>query len=215
MDIKNKSKVFLALYCVTFFATWGIFELYFKDSVKEVNPYLSLVVKFFVWTLPIILIVKYIFKHNILSYLQMNENVKEGLKVGVIVGLLVAAYHMARIIILQKVVCPSFDLYSIISIVILIGFTEEVVFRGFILTELQKMTRFWAANLLSSVLFLMIHFPKWFKEGVLMDPGIIGSFTYVICFGLLAGYVFRKTKSIWPCMIIHSVNNFMTTFFNV
>ena len=215
MDIKSKSKVFLTLYCIAFFTAWTVFELYLKDSVKEINPYLALGTKFLVWTLPVILIVKYKFKENVLSYLQMKRNVKAGLKAGLIFGILVTFYHIARILLFQKGLNPSFDLYAMISTVILIGFTEEIVFRGFILMELWKMTKFWAANLISSVLFLLIHFPKWYKEGSLLHAEAIGSFVFVICFGLLQGYVLKRTKSIWPCMIIHSVNNFMTMFFMV
>jgi len=213
MNIKGNRKIFLALYCIMFFAVWTIFELYFKDSVEEISSYLSLGVKFMVWTLPVILIVEYKFKENVLSYLKMKGNIKAVLKAGLIFGLVVAGYNMFNIIFLQKDINPSFEMETMINVVLLIGFTEEVVFRGFILMELQKMTKFWAANLISSLLFLLIHFPKWYKDGSLLGAYSIGSFAFVICFGLFQGYILKRTKSIWPCMITHSVNNFMTTFF--
>ena len=71
---------------------------------------------------------------------------------------------------------------------------EEIFFRGFVLTGLLK--RFGAprALLLSSLLFGLFH----------LDPGAIVP-TFVL--GLVLGWVYLKTRSIWPAMFAHGLHN--------
>ncbi|WP_090633833.1 CPBP family intramembrane glutamic endopeptidase [Neobacillus massiliamazoniensis] len=40
-----------------------------------------------------------------------------------------------------------------------IGITEEMMFRELILKEINRMMSFWKANVITSLLFLLIHYP--------------------------------------------------------
>lgn len=92
------------------------------------------------------------------------------------------------------------------SVIILVGLSEEVVFRGFILQQIEEMTAsFWAGNGIQAVLFTLTHVPYWLSQGRRIIPGDIG---FVLVAGLILGLVFKKTRSLWACMLIHSVNNF-------
>jgi membrane protease YdiL (CAAX protease family) len=42
---------------------------------------------------------------------------------------------------------------------LVIGITEEMVFRELILKEINRMMSFWKANFITSLLFLLIHYP--------------------------------------------------------
>ncbi|WP_186725754.1 CPBP family intramembrane glutamic endopeptidase [Rummeliibacillus sp. SL167] len=42
---------------------------------------------------------------------------------------------------------------------LIVGITEEMVFRGFILKEINSRISFWKANGITSLLFLLIHYP--------------------------------------------------------
>jgi membrane protease YdiL (CAAX protease family) len=42
---------------------------------------------------------------------------------------------------------------------LVIGITEEMVFRELILKEINRMMSFWKANVITSLLFLLIHYP--------------------------------------------------------
>jgi membrane protease YdiL (CAAX protease family) len=65
---------------------------------------------------------------------------------------------------------------SVLSTSILIGLFEEIPFRGFILQKLQEKFPFWISNLLSSLLFLIIHLPGWMMLHALMWSNVISIF---------------------------------------
>jgi len=71
---------------------------------------------------------------------------------------------------------------------------EELALRSGIFSVMRRDSNFWAAALMSSLLFGLMH-------------GIPLQICYATVFGLLFAAVFQLTKSIWPCIIIHIVNN--------
>jgi membrane protease YdiL (CAAX protease family) len=88
------------------------------------------------------------------------------------------------------------------------AFNEEFLFRGFVLTELARTFGFWRGNLFCSLLFTMIHWPYWvWSKGIhtvfSMDSGAI------FLFSLVLGYLVKKTESLWPAIIVHTLNNFI------
>lgn len=211
---KTKELVFLALYTFLFFTIWALFELTLKEKIGLINPYLKLLIKFLIWTLPVCLIIKYRDRTNFLNYLKLKENFVQGLVWGLGLGVVMSGYVLlSQMIFLKKTFYPMLDWYTLLSAVVLIGFTEEVVFRGFLLQKLNESMGFWTANLLSSGLFLLIHFPKWYHEGLFLQTAIYGSLIFVFCFGMLEGYVLKRTQSLWACMLIHSANNLMVLLF--
>ena len=56
---------------------------------------------------------------------------------------------------------------SVLVISILVGFFEEIPFRGFILQKLQERFDFWTAVVISSLLFVGAHIPGWIMLGSL------------------------------------------------
>ena len=62
-------------------------------------------------------------------------------------------------------VAPAVVLFTILSPATLV---EEIFFRGFLLNEFWQTTGFWRANLASSSLFALVHFPGWFALGKAM-----------------------------------------------
>ena len=75
---------------------------------------------------------------------------------------------------------------------------EELLFRGVILQGLLKNQRPWAAIAQSALLFGLIHVnPAQSLRAALM--------------GLLLGWLYYRTRSLWLCMAMHSLNN-MTAF---
>ncbi|WP_248484459.1 CPBP family intramembrane glutamic endopeptidase [Tepidibacter aestuarii] len=103
----------------------------------------------------------------------------------------------------------SFGLDRWLGGIILVGFTEEIVFRGFLFQKLMEFTSFWKANLITSLLFLIIHFPKWYAHGLFESVGIIGRIIFIFMFSIIQGKIFNKTNSLWTCIIVHSLNNFI------
>ncbi|MCR5038936.1 MAG: CPBP family intramembrane metalloprotease, partial [Bacteroidales bacterium] len=75
---------------------------------------------------------------------------------------------------------------------------EEICFRGIVLDGLLKTRcRPWLAILLSSLLFALLH-------------GLGANFVTALLFGILVGWLYWRTGSIIPGLIIHVTNNSLT-----
>lgn len=86
--------------------------------------------------------------------------------------------------------------------------SEELAFRGYILSRLKKFDRI-EAILLSSVLFGIWHLPP---SLFLLDSNMLESIVYIfnISFlGILAGYLFFDSGSLIPPSVFHGVWNAM------
>lgn len=83
---------------------------------------------------------------------------------------------------------------------------EEILFRGLILHELSGLMPGWAANLLTSLLFVGIHLPFWLShEG--FTTAVLSNSIGVFAFSLLAGWLYLSSASIWPPLLAHIANN--------
>lgn len=84
-----------------------------------------------------------------------------------------------------------------IAISIIIPFFEELLFRGLLFTTLSNKYGAWWALIISSVFFGMLH------GGVFIATSI---------FGLVFGYIFYKTKSLIPGILLHMIWNSLSVF---
>ena len=92
---------------------------------------------------------------------------------------------------------------GIISVCVLGPISEEVIFRGAIERRLlEKNWNPWYAIVISAIFFAVAHFN--FAQG----------FTATII-GIFMGWVYYRTRSIWPCALIHVVNNSVATLMAV
>lgn len=83
--------------------------------------------------------------------------------------------------------------YAFIPAVIIGPFFEELFFRGFLFKAMKHYSLF-AAYAVSAGFFALLHPPL-----ALMFESLI--------IGILLAYLLQRTKSIWPGVIIHAVNN--------
>ncbi|MFJ3387708.1 MULTISPECIES: lysostaphin resistance A-like protein [unclassified Lysinibacillus] len=88
------------------------------------------------------------------------------------------------------------------------GNAEEIVFRGLILQEINKKMAFWKANVMTALLFLVIHYPVWIYNEKFFH---FGTHVYVFILGLLFVLVYKKTGSLWSVIILHALHNFFVT----
>lgn len=83
-------------------------------------------------------------------------------------------------------------------------FFEEVLFRGFLLTRINEITNskyHWLTLLVVSLLFTLPHFQYNFYQLLI-----------IFCLGLYFSFVKWKTGNLWIPIIIHSLNNVVTTY---
>lgn len=87
-------------------------------------------------------------------------------------------------------------LLQFITVSIVPGFCEEILFRGAILSACLPFGRS-RAILISSVLFALMH----------QNPEQI---FYTLVAGVILGIVYERTGSIWNCILLHVCNNFVS-----
>lgn len=86
------------------------------------------------------------------------------------------------------------DLIGVLSLVVLPALLEEILFRGIILEGMLRRYRPGVAIFWSALLFGIVHFnPAQFVTGLLI--------------GLFMGWLYWKTRSLWPGILIHAINN--------
>jgi membrane protease YdiL (CAAX protease family) len=81
------------------------------------------------------------------------------------------------------------------------GICEEIVFRGYFVSQLLRTQDEWVAIAVSSLLFGLLHIPQ----------GVLG----VLAIGLMgatAAYMFVTTGSIWPAIVTHTLYNMAVPF---
>src|SRR5262249_27967371 len=88
----------------------------------------------------------------------------------------------------------------------LVGFIEEIPYRGFMLQKFSERSGFWLANVITSLLFLAVHVPGWIALHMLR----IDTATSILTFGFVMGIVLRYSGSLWAPIVTHSTNDFFS-----
>lgn len=83
---------------------------------------------------------------------------------------------------------------SVVVLVVIAPLTEELTFRGLFLTGLLQQYRTWAAIAITAALFAFAHMNPW-------------QFPDAMVLGLLFGWWFWRTQSLWPCLLGHALHN--------
>lgn len=207
----------LVIYTISFFVIWFLYVLFGSQYlwVKINNPLLhktlNSILKLIIFPLPVILYLKYYDYVNFITFLKLNTNPKKGLPyVLVLVVFGTFVYLTAQHFLLKNIgFNPFFDIFLWVNGVLLAGFSEELVFRGFILQKANELMSFWKANFINASLFLLIHFPQWIHADRITSLVVLLQMANIFCLGLALGYVFKKSNSLMPCILIHSILNFI------
>jgi membrane protease YdiL (CAAX protease family) len=94
----------------------------------------------------------------------------------------------------------SKDIFSSLAVLLLVAFSEELVFRGYILRNLLKSFNQWLSLAISAFLFTLVH---------LMNPGIpVMGVINIILGGLVLGIAFMYTRNLWMPVLFHFAWNF-------
>lgn len=88
---------------------------------------------------------------------------------------------------------------AFMTLVILPPLFEELLFRGYLFGKLRGRFSFWAAAIVSSVTFGLVH-GQW---NVAIDTFVLGMFL---------SYLRESTGSIWPAVVLHGLKNGLAFF---
>jgi membrane protease YdiL (CAAX protease family) len=86
----------------------------------------------------------------------------------------------------------GYPLWAIVFVSVIAPFNEEIAFRGFLVPRIGVVA--------SGILFGILHF----------GYGSWSEIIVALWFGLTGGYVFKKTKSLYPSLITHLMVNTIT-----
>jgi membrane protease YdiL (CAAX protease family) len=88
----------------------------------------------------------------------------------------------------------SHSLAALVSACILAPVLEEMLFRGIILRSFLRQYRPRKAILLSALLFGLAHLNVY-------------QFVVASLLGLLLGWLYERSRSLWPCILLHASYN--------
>ena len=218
LKFENNAKICnvqtLVLYLFFFYFTWALKELWliysFHSFGETTYALLEALVKVLVWIVPIWVYVKYYLNTSPMNYFNMNINVKKGLFWGIILSSLVGLRFAIEVYLFNKETFHfALPLNSYLNEFLVVGITEEMVFRGFILKEINKRITFWKANGITALLFLLIHYPIWIHNG---EFPYFWTHVYIFLLGIIFGLIYKKTGSLWSVVLLHS---FYDLFVNI
>lgn len=217
---KQKKKTALIVYTVVFYAIWTAFELIVKDSLNLAikNEILcqfvkSGIIKNLVWTLPAIALIRR-FKSEVYITLKEMFTTKIRFQHYLPVFLIFTVVVLA-VSILEKGklnVAESFGAEEII-IVLFVGLTEEMVFRGWLLNSTIREDKKWFSIILNAAMFLFIHFPTWIHTGTFISNFVSFQFLGIIALSLVFSCTFLKSKNILVPITLHMYYDLLVFMF--
>ncbi|HEY2963642.1 MAG TPA: type II CAAX endopeptidase family protein [Pyrinomonadaceae bacterium] len=199
------------IYLILFHATWTIWVLWGYPRLRTLNEQtllyasINLTVRALIWVLPVFLYLHYVDGVKPSRYLKLRQHWLRGLLVALAfssLNLLVSLVQHG----FQHFRTGAITWNSILSTSLLIGFVEEVPYRGFIFQKLNEWWSFPVASLISSLLFLAIHLPGWFSLHLFTIHNAI----FVFAFGVLMTLLLRYARSLWAPVVSHSLNDFFS-----
>jgi membrane protease YdiL (CAAX protease family) len=210
------------LFLIAFYVVWALRATVFYSLDETIASTIlrqlyGNILRFLIWVVPVIFYLKYVDHEKPLEYLKLTTRMRSPL-----VGFAIVALYILAI--------PVFEHYT--SGKTIFGKTmssyewtqtllwlpgppimEEIFYRGFVLQKLREVTRFWLANLITSILFIMIHWPYWFYSG---QPArqVLSQSIPILPMSLVLGFLVKKTNSLYPSIAFHLLNNFASVLLN-
>lgn len=211
----TREKMALLGFVGVFFLTWSLYAFFILPIIKEQHAvlYTFNVFKLLIWILPVFV---YLHREKVdaLVYLKLKGPVNRAVLWTIVVSLALSGYQLAGQFFVSHEIHfnPLLDLHTWISGVLFVGLTEEILFRGFLLQKMARHMQFGYANMITAGLFLLSHFPGYLALNH-MPPDIFMktvTFSFIFLFGMMMGYVLKKTNSLWSCIVIHSIVDFVS-----
>jgi len=205
---KTSLIVFACSHMLILLGAVGLSKLFFDFSSNFVSFVLSLILYIVFANLPVFLYVGIRDKSNIFSFFKLREKAIKGILIGLVIGLFISAIFFAvnRFKFSESINIRR-DVWLIIGTA-LVGMLEEIPFRGFYLQKLERHTGFLVANIISSVMFALLHVVMLLGSGGNVTMQLVLLFVISLWFG----YIFKRTNSLWAVAIAHAIYNLAIYF---
>ncbi|MBQ9461473.1 MAG: CPBP family intramembrane metalloprotease [Clostridia bacterium] len=223
--IKNKNlTIAFILFTVWLYGAWAAVELLLMPVISGAinNQYAivlirDLLIKNLVWTLPALLLIKRFSEDMLIGMKELLSFRRESLKYLLIAAAL-AVFVLGGVILRTHGLALSSSFHpSKLIVALLVGFTEETVFRGFFLNATLKHDdsepKKYIAVAVNAVMFLAIHFPVWISSGVFAANLTSFSFVTIIVLSALFSFCLMRCRNIWVAVILHSFYDLLVFMF--
>lgn len=165
-------------------------------------------------TVLVFLLIYKIRKKSFKEELQIVKTTKINLVIGIALGISAWLFNAGALSLVQEagifqehfskmesILAPLSEgniFIALLTVGIVAPFTEEFMFRGVIFKTLNKNISILWTIIIQALFFGIFH-------------GNLIQGTYATMLGLIFGYITYKTKSLWPAIIMHMVNNTIAT----
>ena len=223
--IKNKKLALtLVIYTILFYTAWAISELAVCTQLKKYMGneeifalFRACLLKNLIWTLPALILIG-CFKNDVFADRKTMFTFRRDSWIVIPLLVFLSVFVLSGVVMREHglTVKPSFGGEDII-VVLFVGLTEELVFRGWFLntslahadTDVKK----YAAVAVNAVMFLCIHFPIWIANGVFVTSFTGFGFITIMLLSVVFSVSFMRTKNIVVPIILHSVYDLLIFMF--
>jgi uncharacterized protein len=208
------------IFLVAFYVVWALRATVFYsiDASIQSDMYrhaYSGALKFIIWLVPTYLFLKYVDQVKPLEYLKLTTPIQSpvlGFTLVVLwfIGIQVVEQFINSRTILLGAKLSANQWLKILLTVLSAPIIEEIFYRGFVLQKLCASMKFWIANLITTLLFIWVHWFYWIYSGQPIKQVIISSLQ-ILPLSLMLGWLVKKTDSVYPSILLHTLNN-LTSF---
>ena len=171
--------------------------------------------KAIVWVLPALLAIRVMERASLVQFLELSH-AGRGVLWGGVVGLALAAVTL-----LGKTLpagtpphVPSFSVV-LLNAVVVAPLVEEITLRGFFLKRLElNGLSFWSANVLTTLVFVVMHVPGWLFGGRFPSMASLAqALVPLAMLSLLFGWTKKRAQSLYAAIVVHAMNNLYSALF--
>lgn len=210
----------LIIYIIVFCGIWTIWEFWAKSFISNIfeNECISQVIKSgviknLVWTFPAILLVQR-YKSEVHITLREMFSTKVNWLKYLPIFIIFTVYVLAGSILQNSrlEIVSEFGFDKII-IVLFVGLTEEMVFRGWLLNATICENKKWFYIMINAVMFLAIHFPKWIHNGTFFSSFANFQFIEIVILSIIFSCTFLKSRNIFVPITLHMYYDLLVFMF--
>ena len=204
MPEKEKSIRYIGIYIGYLLVVWGFYRFLFKlpEDVEE------LTIKPLIWLLPVLFLLKKE-KKGIRSLGVTTNNLVPAIYLALTLGVIFAIEGIVVNFIKYEGIDFSANLggnlfFTSLVVSFATAVSEEVSFRGYIFNRIwQYIGDEWKANLITSLIWALIHVPAAIFWWELSAVGVLGYLLLTTIFGIGSAFVFARTKNVFSSILLH------------
>ena len=200
----------IVVYGLCFFAIWTVYELYIKTLIDS-KLLQDGVIKTIVWVLPAMLLV-HALKDDVQVALKEMFVTKVRWRRYLWVYALLAVWALLGGLLQQGGLIFALNADELI-VVLFVGITEEMVFRGWLLNATVNDLPKWLAILINAVLFMAVHFPRLIQEGAFLSSFTSLGNAGIMVLSAIFSISFIKSKNLLIPITMHMLYDLLAFAF--